>query len=241
MGSSSAFAMGTDGLLFGAFPYVALIIFFLVTIQRYRQKSFSYSSLSSQFLENRQHFWGMVPFHYGILVVRAGHVVGFLIPRTVLWWNSVPARLYILEVSALICGLLTLVGFLQVIVRRLGSQRLRTVTTPSDWVLQILLLFQIVSGITIAVFHGWGSSWYASTVAPYLWSIVKLAPDVSYVAPLPLFAKLHILSAYTLIAFFPFTRLVHVLVIPNMYLWRRTQVVRWNWNRRSIRRPAARK
>ncbi|MFQ6610595.1 MAG: respiratory nitrate reductase subunit gamma [Fidelibacterota bacterium] len=30
---------------------------------------------------------------------------------------------------------------------------------------------------------------------------------------------------------FPFSRLVHVLVVPNPYLWRRPQLVRWNWNR----------
>ena len=236
--------MGTDafqdynGLLFGVLPYVALIIFFLMTIQRYRQQSFSYSSLSSQFLENRQHFWGMVPLHYGILAVLTGHVIGFLIPRTVLWWNSVPARLYILEWSALVCGLLTLVGLLQVIVRRAGAARLRTVTTPSDWVLHGLLLIQVVTGVGVAMFHGWGSAWYASTVVPYLRSIVYLAPDVSYVAPLPLLAKLHILNAFLLIAFFPFTRLVHVLVIPNMYLWRKTQVVRWYRDRRKTSPPA---
>jgi len=39
--------------------------------------------------------------------------------------------------------------------------------------------------------------------------------------------KLHIVSAFLLIGFFPFTRLVHILVVPNPYLWRRTQVVRW--------------
>jgi len=231
--------MDADGLLFGVLPYVALIVFFLMTIQRYRQQSFSYSSLSSQFLENRQHFWGLVPFHYGILVVLTGHVVAFLLPRSILWWNSVPARLYVLELSALVFGLLTLVGLLQAIVRRAGSHRLRKVTTPSDWVLQVLLLTQVTTGIGVAVFHGWGSSWYASTVAPYLWSIVRLAPDVGYVAPLPLVPKLHIIGAFVLVAFFPFTRLVHVLVIPNMYLWRKTQVVRWYWNRRTIRPGAA--
>ena len=44
---------------------------------------------------------------------------------------------------------------------------------------------------------------------------------------MPHLIKAHVLSAFALIAFFPFTRLVHILVIPNMYLWRRTQVVRW--------------
>jgi len=34
-----------DQLLFVALPYVALFTFFLVTIQRYRMRGFSYSSL----------------------------------------------------------------------------------------------------------------------------------------------------------------------------------------------------
>lgn len=44
---------------------------------------------------------------------------------------------------------------------------------------------------------------------------------------LPPLVKSHIVGAYVLIGFFPFTRLVHVLVVPNPYLWRRPQVVRW--------------
>ena len=64
-----------DQLLFAVLPYLVFFIFFYVTIQRYRQTEFTYSSLSSQFLENRQHFWGLVPFHYGVLAVLAGHVM----------------------------------------------------------------------------------------------------------------------------------------------------------------------
>ena len=45
-----------DFLLFVVLPYVAMVVFLLVTIQRYRQRTFSYSSLSSQFLENKRHF-----------------------------------------------------------------------------------------------------------------------------------------------------------------------------------------
>ena len=47
-----------DQFLFVALPYVCLFTFFLMTIYRYRMQSFSYSSLSSQFLENRHHFIG---------------------------------------------------------------------------------------------------------------------------------------------------------------------------------------
>jgi len=225
----------SDFVLFAVFPYVAIILFLVVTIQRYRQRAFSYSSLSSQFLENRQHFWGSVPFHYGILFVLLGHVVAFLVPRSVLWWNRHPARLYILEITALVGGLLALVGLVSLLLRRAGNGRMRAVTTVSDWVVSAMLLVQIATGLGVAAFHGWGSSWFASTLTPYLWSLVKLSPDLAGVAPMPWLVKAHVVGAFALIAFFPFTRLVHVLVIPNNYLWRRTQVVRWYGNNQARR------
>lgn len=213
--------------LFAVVPYVALILFFLGTIQRYRQQSFTYSSLSSQFLENEHHFWAVVPFHYGIIVVLAGHVIGFLIPRQVLLWNQTPLRLAVLELAALVFGLMSLVGLVAVLLRRGGQPKLRQVTSRADWIVYALLLAQIVSGVAVAVFVPWGSSWFAAAAAPYLWSIVKLNPDVSFVANLAWPVKLHLLNAWLVIGFFPYTRLVHILVIPNMYLWRRWQVVRW--------------
>jgi nitrate reductase gamma subunit len=216
-----------DTLLFAVFPYLALFTFFLFTIHRYRTHRFSYSSLSSQFLENQDHFWGLVPFHFGILVVLFGHIVAFLIPREILLWNSHPLRLYILEITALIFGLLTLVGLVFAIVRRLVYTKVRDVTSSMDWVLYVLLLVQVASGVYVAVFHGWGSSWFAASAAPYLWSVIKLNPDISYVTALPFAVKLHIVNASILIGLVPFTRLVHVLVVPNPYLWRKPQVVRW--------------
>ena len=220
-------AAAVDLLLLGTLPYVAFAVFFIFTIERYRARSFTYSSLSSQFLENRQHFWGMVPFHYGILVVLAGHVVGLLIPRTVLAWNSRPLRLYVLEVTALVFGVLTTVGLGALIARRATNDRLRTVTSTGDWIILALLMAQVAGGVTIALFYPWGSSWYAALGAPYLWSIARMHPDVALVATLPWPAKFHIINAFLIVAVFPFTRLVHILVIPNPYLWRKPQVVRW--------------
>jgi len=224
-----------DQFLFIALPYLAFAVFFIGTIQRYRHQSFTYSSLSSQLLENKQHFWSMVPFHYGILVVLAGHVVAFAIPRAVLAWNGRPLRLYILEVSALICGMLALVGLAAAVIRRIRVPKVRVVTTVPDWILLGMLLFQIFAGIYIAIFVGWGSSWFAAAATPYLRSLLFFNPDTNYLAQMPWMVRLHIINAFLLIAFFPFTRLVHVLVVPNMYLWRKPQVVRWNWDRHKIR------
>jgi nitrate reductase gamma subunit len=219
-----------DQLLFAILPYVAFFTFFLATIERYRRGRYSYSSLSSQFLENRQHFWSQVPFHYAILVVLTGHMLGFLIPREILLWNSVPARLYFLEITGLIFALLTVVGLGSGLLRRLNERKVRMVTSRSDWIVLWLLLLQVVTGIYIALRHPWGSSWFASSASPYIWSLLKFNPDISYVAAMPHVVKTHIVAAYVLIGFFPFTRLVHILVVPNPYLWRKPQVVRW-WRR----------
>ena len=216
-----------DQFLFAILPYMVAITFLPVTIQRYRARGFTYSSLSSQFLENQQHFWSLVPFHYGILVVTAGHIVAFLLPKQLLAWNSRPLRLYVLEISALIFAVLSLVGLCAAIVRRFTTSKVRQVTTTRDWILFALLLVQIATGIGVAIFHPWGSSWFAAAVTPYLWSLAKLNPNLTAVSAMPLLVKIHIVNAYLVIGYFPFTRLVHVLVVPNPYLWRKPQVVRW--------------
>jgi len=217
-----------DLLLFGILPYLALGVFLIVTIQRYRQRTFTYSSLSSQFLENRRHFWGSVPFHYGLLFVLGLHLAGLFVPRAILAWNAVPLRLFITETTGLAMAVITLVGLVNIVLRRLNVSKVRTVTTTSDWIVYALLGVQVVTGIGVALTYGWGSSWFATSLTPWLWSLATLQPDLAYVAPLPWLVKLHIVNAWLLIGFFPFTRLVHVLVAPNPYLWRRTQVVVWN-------------
>lgn len=217
-----------DVLLFGALPYVAMTLFLVVSIQRYRRAPFSFSSLSTQFLETRKLFWGSVPFHIGIIVLFFGHLVGFLFPREVIWWNRVPARLFILEVTALAAAVLAMVGFLGLIYRRFSSSRLRVNTTLADLVVYVVLLFQIGTGLWVALALKWGSSWYAASVVPYLRSLFTLSPDIDRMAQLPLAAQMHVVGAFVLFGLFSFTRLVHILVAPVPYLWRPVQLVIWN-------------
>lgn len=217
-----------DIMLFIVLPYVALALVIIGTPYRYYSNRFSYSSLSSQFLENRGLFWGSAAWHYGILFVLTGHLVGFLIPRSVLAWNGVPWRLYVLEISGLAFGFLALWGMVALIVRRLSSRRIRTVTSVMDWVLLAALLTQITAGLWAAVFYRWGSSWYAGFAVPYLYSLILFRPDISLVQNMPFMVQLHIVGGFVILGLLPFTRLVHVLTVPLTYLWRPYQVVVWN-------------
>ncbi len=222
-----------DKFLWVGFPYVALVLAIVVSILRFVWKPFSYSSLSSQFLENKQLFWGSGLWHWGIVWVLTGHLVAFLIPGQILAWNSTPFRLYLLEFTGLTAALLALVGIVALMVRRHTSSRVKVVTTAMDWILLGVLLLQVTTGIDTALRYRWGSSWYASNAAPYLWSLLSLSPRPELIIPLPWLPKIHILSGFSVILLIPFTRLVHFLVVPIFYYWRKPQVV--IWNRRGLR------
>ena len=233
LAQSEPMFLNLDSVLFVGLPYAAILLFLYATIRRYVSSKFSYSSYSSQFLENKKLFYASAPWHFGIIALFFGHLLGFLIPREILWWNSVPARLYVIELSALIFAILALVGLVAALHRRATSPRIRVVTSKMDIVILLLLLVQVADGIWIALFHRWGSSWFAGIMAPYLWSLFKFSPDISAVREMPFAIKLHVVGAFVILAVFPFTRLVHLLVLPLSYLWRLPQQVIWNRDRRS--------
>jgi nitrate reductase gamma subunit len=218
-------------LLFGVFPYVALVLLLTISILRYRTQQYSVSSLSSQFLESPRLFWGSTSLHIGVLTLFLGHLIGFLIPRQVQLFAGSPLRLVIMEVTGLVAGLLFLVGLVLLVLRRIGNSRLRSVTSTMDLVVYGLLLLQALSGLYIAFFLRWGSVWYVQIAVPYVRSIFMLQPDVQMMAEVPFAIQLHVLGAFALFAVFSFSRLMHILVAPLPYVWRTTQLVIWNRDR----------
>ena len=224
-----------NNFFFIGLPYAALFVVIVGTVFRYLNFGFKVSSLSSQFLETRELFYGSRPFHWGLLFLFFGHLVAFLFPRSVLLWDSVPIRLLILEIAALGFGITALFGLFMLIVRRLKHKRLIVVTNKMDIVVYVLLAVQIISGLWVAFFFRWGSSWFAGTITPYLKSIFLFSPDIAAVSAMPLAVKIHIISAFTLIGIIPSTRFMHFLVYPFAYIWRPYQYVIWNWDRKKIR------
>lgn len=224
--------------LFTAFPYMAIITFLIGTIYRYRQKGYQVTSLSAQFLEGKQGFWGTVPFHFGILMVFVGHLVAFLFPNAVLAWNSNPVRLIAHEGVGFTFAVALLIGLLILLFRRLTHPRMKTVTTRMDLAVELVLLAQVLLGCWIALGYRWGSSWFAADLSPYLWSILKLNPQPEAVVAMPLVIKAHIIGAFSILLILPFTRLIHIMVAPFHYIWRPYQVVIWNWDRKRIRKAS---
>jgi len=224
-----------DNYFFIVFPYIAISVFLIATIYRYATAGYGLSSYSAQFLESKYRFWGIVPFHFGILLLFVWHLFVCLFPEAVLAWNSNPIRLIIHEGLVFTFGISVLFGLTILILLRLLDPRLRAVSSHMDIIIELLLLSQIVLGCWIALGYRWGSSWFAADLAPYLWSLVSLKPQITAVSALPLIIKLHIIGAFTILLLFPFTRLMHLLVAPFHYILRPYQVVIWNWDKNRIR------
>src|SRR5437764_2834912 len=117
----------SDMILFAAFPYVAVVLAIWGGVHRYRHDRFSYSTLSSQLLENRSLFWGSVPWHYGIVIVLLAHLLGFLVPGMWARLTAAPTALYTIEIVCFAFGFLALVWLSVLFVSSLSSERLRAV------------------------------------------------------------------------------------------------------------------
>jgi nitrate reductase gamma subunit len=225
-----------NNFFFIGLPYASIAILLVGSIFRYRRFGFKVSSLSTQFLEGRELFYGSRPFHWGVIFLFFGHLIAFLFPRSVILWGSTPLRLVILEAAALGFAISALFGLFMLIQRRLKNKRVLAVTSKMDVFVYIMLLTQIISGIWVAFFARWGSVWFASVLSPYIKSIFLFNPDISAVVALPLAVQIHIVSAFIFIGMIPFTRFIHFLVYPFSYLWRSYQLVIWNWDRKTIRK-----
>lgn len=219
--------MDWNTLLFVIFPYVSLFIAIVVTIYRSIYRPFSISSLSSQLLERQQLFWGSIPFHWGITIILTGHLIAIFIPQSIVLWNAEPLRLYLLEFSGIGLGLWATIGMVVLLLRRVSVSRIRAVSTPMDYVVVLLILVSLVTGVTIASYYRWGSYWFTGIFTPYVWSILTLRPNTAPLAPLPFIIKLHVFNFFILTMAFAFSRLVHIIAWPLGYLLRPWQIVLW--------------
>jgi nitrate reductase gamma subunit len=217
-------------LLWVIVPYVCLVVFVLGHWWRYRFDKFGWTTRSSQLYESRLLRLGSPLFHFGILGVVGGHIIGLVIPES--WTDAVgiseTAYHWVALVGGIASGLLTVVGMAILIYRRRTTGPVFSATTPMDKVMYAVLGTVIVLGMwnTIAsgVFGLGGAGGenynYREGVSIWFRSIFELNPDTQAMADAPLGFQLHALLACGLFALWPFTRLVHVFSAPLGYLTR---------------------
>jgi nitrate reductase gamma subunit len=213
-----------DVLLWGVLPYVTIAILVAGTIWRYRYDKFGWTTRSSELYESRLLRIGSPLFHFGILVVVIGHVIGLVIPKS--WTDAAGLTQEAYHVQALllggIAGFCTLVGVAILIYRRRTTGPVFMATTKNDKAMYVVLVAAIVAGLATTLLGAAGGEEhnYRLTVAPWFRSLFVLQPDIASMAHSGLAFQLHTLIGMLLFAIWPFTRLVHAFTAPIGYLFR---------------------
>ena len=219
--------MSTSVLFFAVWPYVALTVFVVGHVWRWRHDQAGWTTRTTQLLEGRWLHLASPLFHFGALAVVAGHALGLLVPARVTsaLGLSEDAYHYMALGFGILAGLAMATGLVLLVVRRVKfSGRLRLVTTPLDWVVYALVVVIVAIGLWATL--GGGGYDYRETVAVWFRSLFVLNPNVDLMAGAPLVFRLHAAVAFGFVALWPFTRLVHIWSVPLGYLFRPYMVYR---------------
>ncbi|EGQ2763936.1 respiratory nitrate reductase subunit gamma [Staphylococcus pseudintermedius] len=203
------------------FPYLCLAVFVIGHIARYRYDQFSWTAKSSEFIEKKQLKWGSLLFHLGVIPVFFGHVVGLLIPAH--WLEAVGVNNHIYHIDAVyigsIFGIITLIGMFLLTARRITKQNVRRLSSASDIFVNFLLLLIVFVGCyaTLVTNATTPEFDYRQTISIWFRALFTLSPDANLMTEVPLAFQLHVLLGFTIMACWPFTRLVHVWSVPVTY------------------------
>lgn len=216
-----------DWMLWGVFPYVAVVVMVTTIVWRARYDRFGWTTHSSQFRESRLLRIGSPLFHYGMLFVILGHLVGLVIPAS--WTGAAGLSEHAYHLMAVVTGTLAggcaVAGLGILVYRRLTVPSVRRSTLGSDHLMYTLLIAAMLAGLTATVLvqiAGVGGEDYNYREGISVWfrSLFVLRPEVALMAAAPMAFKVHILLGFGLLLLAPFTRLMHVVALPVQYLFR---------------------
>lgn len=211
-------------LIFGIYPYIALIVLAVGTVIRYDREPYTWRSGSSQLLRRKQLVWGSVLFHVGVLVIFVGHLIGLLTPIAIFDAIGVShgAKQILAIVAGGIAGVMAIVGATLLVHRRLFDARVRAASSTMDTLIIILLWVQLALGLgTIPVSLQHLDGHEMVKFMSWAQGIFSFQGDAaSHVSDAASVFKLHLLLGLTILLIFPFTRLVHMLSVPIRYVWR---------------------
>jgi len=176
---------------------------------------------------------GGLAFHWSLLIILVRHLRFFTEPvfAPSLWISTVDGVLQLALPALFITDFIILIAVSYLFVRRLVSGRISYISLPSDYLALFLILAVVVSGVLMR------SVFKVDLVAvkELAISVITFRPAVP-AAGIGLPFYIHLLLVCTLIAYFPFSKMMHaagILLSPTRNLKNDSRaVMRVNpWNR----------
>lgn len=215
-----------DVFAWGVLPYVVALTLVGGLVWRYRYDQFGWTTRSSQLYESRILRVASPLFHFALLAVFLGHVVGLLVPKALTDWLGLDQHTY--HLGALwgggLAGVALVVGLALLIYRRRTQSAVFRATTWNDKIMYLVLALAVGLGM-VATLTGDTTPTgeehnYRETVSVWFRSLFVFQPDVEAMAAATWQFKAHVVIGLLLIAMIPFTRLVHAFSAPVHYLFR---------------------
>lgn len=224
--------MDMHQIIFGVYPYIALVTFILGSWIRFDHEQYTWKSDSSQLLSKAYMRFASNVFHIGILGIFFGHLVGMLTPHSVFLALGISdaAHQGIAIFAGGIFGLMVIFGGVILWLRRLFNKRVRAASRWMDInILGWLILTACIGFSTIfwSVGHAEHKDFTVMIrLTEYVQSVVMLQANPELIRNIDPVYKLHMFFGLSVFLFFPFTRLVHIWSAPIGYLFRAYQIVR---------------
>lgn len=234
--------MNFEEFLWVAFPWLCIAAFFIGIFWRWRTDQFGWTTHSSQIYESKLLRLSSPLFHWGMVFIIIGHLMGLAIPKSATRAVGISDAAYhwIATIPGVTAGLMAALGLIGLIYRRVVNRSVFLSTSKSDKVMYIFLAGSILTGFfatitqqVIVADHGYD---YRETISPWLRQLLIFNPQPELMTDVPWAFKAHVVAGFTLIAIWPFTRLVHAFSAPVGYVNRPYVVYRSRDTRTTPRR-----
>lgn len=214
---------GIQAFLWVAFPWLAIAAFVIGIIWRWRYDQMGWTTHSTQIYESKLLRLSSPLFHWGMMFVILGHLMGLAIPKS--WTRAVGisdhAYHLLATIPGTIAGIAVVLGLFGLLYRRVVNRSVFLSTATSDKIMYVLLSIAILSGfiatVSTQVFGGAEGYDYRETISPWIRQLLIFNPQPELMADVPWEFKLHVFAGFLLIAVWPFTRLVHAFSVPVGY------------------------
>lgn len=198
---------------FAVYPYICLVLFTLGLLARYIATPEEWNARSSNLFAKKSLATGSYIFHYCIILAFFGHIIGLLIPASVLAALGLSQNIHTVVASFFgkILALGVFVGAGLLLLRRFASRHVWDTTYCMDIVVLLFIIFQSITGGLQDII---GNFNVFDTVAPWVRGILAGNPQPELMATVPCYLKVHAVCGFTILGMIPFSRLVHFFSVP---------------------------
>lgn len=210
-----------NNLLFTYLPHIAFAVFWFGLITRIIYANRSIQARSSQLLAENKIRPGSNLFHVGILAVLLGHFTLFIPEKLYhLIMTTETKRVVALSMGSFF-GVMAIAGMILLAYRRLSVETVKKTSNFHDYFILILLLAEAALGMISVGTTATGTVEQYSALGVWAQKVITFQPDAgAVIASHSINYKIHIFIGLVIIMIFPYTKLMHMMVMPIVYFFR---------------------